>query len=69
MTQKERLENHLLLNKRINPLEAWKLLGIYRLSAVIFDLRKEGYKIETTRKAVQNQFGEECIVAEYVLEV
>ena len=69
MTQKERLENHLLLNKRINPLEAWTRLGIYRLSAVIFDLRKEGYKIETTRKAVQNQFGEECLVAEYVLEV
>lgn len=67
MTQKERLLDYLENLERINPLEAWKQLGIYRLSAVVYDLRKDGHKIETTRKAVQNQFGEECIVAEYVL--
>ena len=67
MTLKERLENHLLLNKRINPLEAWTRLGIYRLSAVIYDLRKEGYNIVSHRKAVKNQFNESCHVAEYEL--
>lgn len=67
MTQKERLLEHLKLFNRVNPLEALTKLGIYRLSAVVFDLRKEGHKIETNRKSVQNQFGEECIVAEYVL--
>ena len=67
MTQKERLLQHLKLFNRVNPLEAWTKLGIYRLSAVVFDLRKEGYKIETARMSVQNQFGEECLVAEYVL--
>lgn len=67
MTQKERLLDYLKSHGRINPLDAWKQLGIYRLSAVVFDLRKDGHRIETTRKAVQNQFGEECVVAEYVL--
>ena len=67
MTQRERLLDYLEAFQRINPLDAWKQLGIYRLSAVVFDLRKEGHRIETTRKAVQNQFGEQCVVAEYVL--
>ncbi len=67
MTQKERLENYLLLNGKINPLEAWSKLGIYRLSAVVFDLRRDGYIIVTNRKAVKNQFNEECFVAEYEL--
>jgi hypothetical protein len=67
MTQKERLLNYLKLNTRINPLESWTKLGIYRLSAVVFDLRKEGHIIVTNRKAVNNQFGEECVVAEYEL--
>lgn len=67
MTQRERLLDYLKSHGRINPLEAWTNLGIYRLSACVFDLRKDGHKIETTRKAVQNQFGEQCVVAEYVL--
>ena len=67
MTQKERLLDYLKAFQRINPLDAWKHLGIYRLSAVVYDLRKDGHKIETARKAVQNRFGEECVVAEYVL--
>ena len=69
MTQKERLLNYLKQHSKINPLQSWQALGIYRLSAVIFDLRKEGYEIVTNRKAVQNQFGEECVVAEYELKV
>lgn len=67
MTQKERLEQYLLANKTINPLEAWTKLGIYRLSAVVFDLRKEGHLIVSNRKRVKNQFNEHCYVAEYEL--
>ena len=67
MTQKERLLKYLELHGRINPLQSWQALGIYRLSAVILDLRKEGYDIETVNTPVRNQFGEECHVATYVL--
>ena len=66
MTQEQRLEKYLKKHGRINPMQAWKLLGIYRLSAVIYNLRKTGFTIETTRKAVTNQFNEECHVAEYI---
>ena len=66
MTQKERLLNYFLLHGRINPLESWQALGIYRLSAVVLDLRKAGHSIETVLTPVENQFGEECRVATYV---
>lgn len=67
MNQKQRLMEHLHLNKTINPLQAWTSLGIYRLSAQVYILRKEGWRIETKNLEVSNQFGEKCVVAEYVL--
>lgn len=67
MNQKQRLMEHLHLNKTINPLQAWTSLGIYRLSAQVHILRKEGWRIETKDLEVSNQFGEKCVVAEYVL--
>lgn len=66
-SQNERLLEYLKFHGRINPLEAWTSLGIYRLGARIFDLRKSGLNIETNSIGVFNQFGEECIVAEYEL--
>jgi hypothetical protein len=66
MTQKERLLNYLKQHGQINPLQSWQALGIYRLSAVVLDLRKAGHFIETVLTPVQNQFGEECRVATYV---
>jgi hypothetical protein len=69
MNQKERLLNHLEIFGKINPLEAWEKLGVYRLSDTVYRLRKEGYDIETLDLAVQNQFGEKCVVAEYVYTI
>jgi hypothetical protein len=66
-TQTERLLNYLRDNKSIDPLESWKELGIYRLSAVVFELRKDGYRIATDKKKVLNKFGESCSVANYKL--
>jgi hypothetical protein len=68
MTQKDRLLDFLKTHRQINPLQSWQVLGIYRLSAVILDLRKEGWIISTIRTEVKNQFGEACHVATYVLE-
>jgi hypothetical protein len=58
---------YLRAHESIDPLTSWNELGIYRLSAVIYDLKKDGHKIETRRKAVTNRFGEVCVVALYVL--
>lgn len=68
MTQDERLLDHLQKFYSIQPLESWTRLGIYRLSACIHRLRRQGHKIRTDIVAVQNQFGEDCHVAKYTLE-
>jgi hypothetical protein len=67
MTQKERLLDFLKTHS-INPLESWQFLGIYRLSAIIFILRKEGHNITTEMEEVGNMYGEMCRVARYELE-
>lgn len=66
MNQKQRLLNYLKEYGSINPLEALRDLGIYRLSAQIFKLRCEGYEIETQTSVVTNRFKEKCYVANYI---
>lgn len=63
--QTERLLDYLKEHRRINPMEAWRELGIYRLGARVFDLRAAGHHIESGRVKVSNQFGEQCRVASY----
>lgn len=67
MTQLNRLKAWFEVYDRINPLQAWQELGIYRLSDAIYKLRKKGFNIETHEISVRNKFKEECKVAEYVL--
>ena len=69
MAQTDRVLSHLKEKGSLQPLEAWRDLGIYRLSAVIYDLRQDGHKIETKRVEVVNRFGEAAFIAEYSLEV
>lgn len=66
MTQKERLKAW-LEKSPIQPLEAWKHLGIYRLAAVIHLLREDGLNIKTEMINVKNQFNEDVKVAKYIL--
>lgn len=51
----------------ITPLEALRRLGIYRLSARIFDLRERGHNIKTTTQAVTLSDGDKAEVARYTL--
>lgn len=44
-SQKKQIRNHLLSGKHITQLDALKLFGCLRLSAVIYDLRAEGLPI------------------------
>lgn len=67
MTCKEKVLNWLKSGRPLDPATAWKQLGVYRLGARIYDLRREGWEIATRRKTVVNRDGNECIVADYVL--
>jgi hypothetical protein len=68
MNQKQRLLCYLKEHKTINPLIAWTVLGIYRLSDAIFKLRNDGHAINTNHLVVKNHFNEPCVVAEYSLQ-
>lgn len=46
-SQKQKVLIHLQEGKGITPLEALTKFGAFRLSAIIFDLKKDGYDIET----------------------
>lgn len=65
MSQTERLKKYLETNQSINPLQAWTVLGIYRLGARVFDLKESGVNVVKKTVAVKNQFGEDCRVASY----
>lgn len=67
MSQTDRLLQYLTEVGPITPLESWKELGIYRLSARVFDLRKSGHDIHRQIVTVPNGYGEEFRVAEYSL--
>lgn len=51
-SQKANVRAHLLDGKSITQFEALRLYGCLRLSAIIFDLREEGMRIETEKLQV-----------------
>ena len=55
-TQEELIENTLLRGESITPLEALHRFGAFRLSAIIFNLRKKGYNITTKMVGNGNKF-------------
>ena len=61
-SQKENILEYLELGNKITPLEALYQFGSFRLSAVIFELRQEGFNIITHKKKV-----DEKTFAEYEL--
>ena len=64
---KEIVLNHLLKYGSITSLTAIKKYGITRLSAWIFWLRKDGYRISSKKIAVKNRYGKTVYVSEYRL--
>lgn len=66
-TQNRRLLSYLKRHRTIDPLTAWRELGIYRLGARIFDLREAGIEIVSDRAPIENRFGEKVSVALYRL--
>lgn len=64
-TQCDRLLRWLESGRSITPLQSWTELGIYRLGARVWDLRKQGYPIVKKIMPVKNSYGETCHVASY----
>jgi hypothetical protein len=67
MTQTQKILEYLDEYKKITPLEAMRDLGIYRLASRIFDLKQQGYNIETEMVDVKNRYGSTTKVACYRL--
>ena len=56
LSRSQRLLNHLLRGRTVSGTQALTMFGIYRLSAIIFNLRQKGFTIETkmiTRKGTR----------------
>ena len=66
-THYTRLLEYLKKHKTITSLQAIRDLGNTRLSATIFDLRKDGYHITSTDIPVANRWGTKTMVAQYKL--
>lgn len=59
MTQKESVLALLESGKSITPIEALNKFGAFRLSAIIFDLKVDGWDIITTMKqGINNRYAE-----------
>ena len=58
---------HLKEHGSITSNEAWELFGATRLSAIVFQLRKKGYEIETVTMGMTDRYGHAVNYAKYVL--
>lgn len=63
----DRVLQYLKENKSITSLEAIEEFGATRLSAIIFNLRKE-HNITTQYETSKNRYGDSVSYARYILE-
>lgn len=69
MAQKQRVLDYIREFGGISSLEAFNDLGVTRLSAVIFDLKEDGYEFDTKTEHGKNRFGEKTHYTRYSLKV
>ena len=68
MTQKERVLQYLEEKGSITSLEAFRHIGCTRLSAVIFNLKEEGYEFDREFVTKKNRWGDKVSFARYILK-
>lgn len=68
MTHKQRVLDYIEQFGSISSMEAFRDLGVTRLSAVIFDLKAIGYEFETETEQGVNRFGEKTRFTRYSLK-
>ena len=67
LTQKQKILRHLQEIGAITPVQAFFDYSIMRLATRIFELKEDGYDIETTILKSENKFGEPVRYAQYKL--
>ena len=67
MSQEQRVLKYMKDFGSITGAEAFLDLGVYRLSAVIYNLRDKGYKIESEKEEGKNRYGEKTRYSRYRL--
>lgn len=67
MNRKEIILKHLSKHKYISSFQAFELYGITRLSAGIYDLKADGYKIGRVWRDAVNRYGNPVRYADYFL--
>ena len=65
ITQKERVVEFITKEGSITSLDAFRELGCTRLSAVIFNLKEDGYEFETKFETKKNRWGDPVSFARY----
>lgn len=68
MTNYDAVEEYLKKHGSITSYDAFAHLGVTRLAAVIFDLKKRGLKIKSERVESINRYGNNSHYALYTLE-
>lgn len=63
--QQQRVLDYMLSFGSISSLEAFRDLGVTRLSAVIFDLKRKGVAIRSTTESTTNRYGEPVHFSRY----
>lgn len=66
MNKHQLVKEHLLKNGSITSWEAIQSYGATRLSAIIFNLRKQGMDIRTIMREECDRYGNTCQYANYV---
>lgn len=66
-TQADRVLDYIKKFGSITTLEAFRDLGVTRLSARIFELRDKSLNIDSTNVTSKNRYGENCTYAKYFI--
>jgi hypothetical protein len=65
MTQIKRITDYLEEGNTLTCLDAFDKLGVTQLATRIFELKKQGYVINTERKYFINKYNERVSLVEY----
>ena len=66
--RQQRVLNYMLDYGSISSLEAFRDLGVTRLSAVIFNLKRKGIAIKSTTESSLNRYGEPVHFSRYMVQ-
>jgi hypothetical protein len=67
MNQKQRVLDYLRSGNTITSLDAFHELGITRISAVVYNLKRDGHHLIKENVTVKNRFEEDCTIARWSL--